>query len=535
MPERMEFPKADRVPRLQRIFYVETEHTLESDWTPLGPRDIDYFTTLKLFVTSGELVLPDDHNRRGDITVSIRGVDTRPATVTTFFVGVGSTTVSQYLIPRDPDVPTNPLHFFENYDKGCAAIQVQTVEGAYPPSAIYRNVLDNPDSPGIVLHVVLLWRGPQTGYGCDEDTSEAKVELRYWTDSTVVEPEVLDEPLDLWDENVCTNVVYLPAIPRRDHPEFGEQPRRIGFLQDREAETGIPGMHHIPENFLELFSAHRTRMVEEEPAFTNAITRIARSAPQTLSTDSDRVTRFLITGIPVIPTTGNLRGAILVYINGVDVSEAQPTHYFHVRFGAVDNETSYDIPAGSALPEFEFFPFFYRHTTERDCNLQAQFLQSAYPPRAIFDNVTEAADGTWALVVSLKWQGPAGFFGQCGELDHNAQIELHYQVFEGPETPTEVCKHSYASVVIGADGFARGLFCSKSDFLLVREMQENHFAHAFVNRGTVDFSEPVDGQKDFSVSQQVPPGMCGFIGGYHAPRWTELLFYSRRPVCREIL
>ena len=99
----------------------------------------------------------------------------------------------------------------------------------------------------------------------------------------------------------------------------------------------------------------------------------------------------------------------------------------------------------------------------------------------------------------------------------------------------EVCKPSFASMVVAPDGFAKGYFCSKPEVLAPRRFQQNHFAMPFVQVGENDTTDPAPLQRDFSVSQQVPQGFCGFIGAYHAPRWTELLYYSRREICRGIL
>lgn len=99
----------------------------------------------------------------------------------------------------------------------------------------------------------------------------------------------------------------------------------------------------------------------------------------------------------------------------------------------------------------------------------------------------------------------------------------------------EVCKHSYASMVVSPDGYARGYFCSNPESLSPRAFQQNHYGHPFVQMGENDEVEPTPLQKDFSVSQQIPRGMCAFIGSYHAPRWTELLYYSHREICEAIV
>lgn len=104
-------------------------------------------------------------------------------------------------------------------------------------------------------------------------------------------------------------------------------------------------------------------------------------------------------------------------------------------------------------------------------------------------------------------------------------------VDEDGSASAEVCKHRFASMVIAPDGYARGYFCSKPEVFTSREFQQNHYAHPFVQMGENDTSAPTPLQQDFSVSQQVPKGFCAFIGAYHAPRWTELLYYSRREVC----
>lgn len=536
--ENMQHPEADRVPRRQQVTYQEHTHTISSrssysDWTPLG-LFATISTVVPLYRPEGGFVLPKAHNPRGDIKLYIRGVDTS-LPLHHFFVTLGSGPL-EYTIERQPGDPESmPGHpFFQQSGTGCED-RDEAVEGAYPPSAISDNAMDSPFVPDQIMVVVLDWRGPATGYGCGFDVAEVIVELTYKTDSSTLEPEPLDDPLDLWDEDVCSNVVFLPAIPRRDHDELGKQPRRIGFLEDRGTLVPIPGGHFIPEGFMELFSAHKTRMVDEKPAFTDVATHAASSIWTTLTSDPEGVTLLSIEGIPMIPAAGNIRGNIIVRVSGIDVSYAQPHHHFFVRFGAGDTDDSYDIATDSDHPEFDFFPFFYRYTEERFCGNLEQLLESAYPPSAIFDNVTENEEGSWNLTMALKWQGPGGYYGDCLPQNARAQIELVYQVFEGPETPTEVCKHSYASVVIGSDGFARGLFCSRHDYIQVQRNQENHWAHPFVNRGTADLSEDEDGQRDFSVSRRVPPGMCAFIGAYHAPRWTELSYYSQRQVCREEL
>lgn len=545
--EHMEHPKADRVPRRQRVSHQIVTHTLTSDWVDL---DLSVETTeIPVRSPEGRFVLPEAHNAYGDIIVRKRQVDTTFETTADiwnhFRVTIGVFPTYDFPIPIqvgfDPDFLGEYHPFFYSTLPPACEQEEESLEAVFPPWAIFRNVFIPPPPAEQIatLLIVVNWRGVrrinnEIDYGCD-GTAEVQIELAYETSTTVIDPEALDEPLDLWGEDVSQNVVFLPTVPRRDHIEYNSQPRTIGFFQDRAVDTPIPGRHFIPKGFMELFSAHKTRMVDEEPVFTNAVTKIVRSAWTTLTADSEGVTQLRIEGIPVLPGTGNTRGTIIVRIAGVDVSDVQPTHYFFVRFGAEDTDDSYDIPAGRDFPEHDFYPFFLRHTTTRDCDVLEQALERAYPPKAIFDNVTGPEDGPWDLVMSLKWQGVGGFYGNCGSQRRMAQIELQYQVFEGPKTPTEVCKHSYASVVIGSDGFARGLFCSKHDPINVQRAQKNHWAHPFVNRGTADFSEPVDGQRDFSISQQVPPGMCALIGALHAPLWTEMLFYSERQICRRII
>lgn len=529
----MEYPKADRVPRRTKVVSETRTVTIASDWQVLNR--LDALTQLIVF-RPADFALPNSSNANGSLTVRIKNVHT-VENIHHFRIAIG-TGFDSYEIPNEFGLEAINLSyhpfFYRTEPPACGVEKEETIERAYPPSAIFQNALSLPGHEDIVLFVDLTFRGydrpdPAIDYGC-EGTPEGRIELTYEVGTSAIETE--DVGLDLWGEDVCQNIVFLPAIPRRDHPEFNSGPRMIGFSQDRAVDTPIPGQHPIPKGFMELFSAHRTRMVEEEPAFTNAVTHTVRSPWVSLTPDPEGMTPLLIEGIPAIPGTGNTRGTIVARIRGVDTSIVG--HHFFVRFGAEDNADSYDIPTDSDHPEFEFFPFFSLVTPQRRCTELQQTLDRAYPPRAVFDNATGAADGPWNLIVALRWQGPGGFYGDCAGVEPMAQIELQYQVFEGPETSTEVCKHSYASVVIGSDGFARGFFCSKQDFIHVQKNQENHYAHPFVNRGTADFSEPTDGQKDFSVSQQVPPGMCGFIGAYHAPRWTELLFYSRRQVCREI-
>ncbi len=119
----------------------------------------------------------------------------------------------------------------------------------------------------------------------------------------------------------------------------------------------------------------------------------------------------------------------------------------------------------------------------------------------------------------------------CGLLStHSTRM-----VEEAASASEEVCKPSYASMVIAPDGYAKGYYCSQPESLDPRRFQQNHYAHPFVQMGANDTTGPSPLEKDWPVSREVPKGFCGFIGAYHAPRWTELLYYSRREICGGIL
>lgn len=537
----MAYPKADRVPRKQRVTHQTRMITLTSEWEAL--RD-QYFWTSVSLLSGDPFALPGSHNPYGNITVRIKNVDTSGTeNVRNFMVRIGSRT--PYMILNEFHwagfVLTEHHPFFYQAESACGDVVVEEIlEAAYPPRAIFDNAVSLADPENLVLHVWIYPSSfprpdPNIDFGCEEGgRAEVQIELTYRVSTTIIDPVVLDEPLDLWGEDISQNIVSLPAVPRRDHIEFGSRPRMIGFSEDRAYDAPIPGRHFIPKGFMEPFSGHKTRMVDEIPVFTNAVTKTVGSVWTELTSDPEGVTQLLIEGIPAIPGAGNMRGTIIVRLIGVDVSDApeNAAHYFFVRIGAEGADDSYDIPAGSDFPGYDFYPFFLRHTEVRDCGNLEKLLERAYPAKAIFDNVTGPEDGPWDLSVFLRWQGPEGFYGNCGSDPRLAQVLVRYEVFEGPETPAEVCKHSYASIVIGSDGFARGLFCSQHDPINVQRAQENHWAHPFVNRGTVDHSEAVDGQRDFSVSWLVPPGLCAFLGAYHAPRWTEVLLFSERQICQ---
>ncbi len=106
----------------------------------------------------------------------------------------------------------------------------------------------------------------------------------------------------------------------------------------------------------------------------------------------------------------------------------------------------------------------------------------------------------------------------------------------GVSAGEEVCKFHNAGAdpnvstgsgfVVGADGFARGAYCSQR----AGTREANHFADPFIIQMD-DGDITQEDQTKWGLQGQVPAGFCGFIGGYEAPIWTEVEYWSEQHIC----
>ncbi len=80
--------------------------------------------------------------------------------------------------------------------------------------------------------------------------------------------------------------------------------------------------------------------------------------------------------------------------------------------------------------------------------------------------------------------------------------------------------------VVGPDGFVRGAYCSQRAGVRAG----NHFADPFIIQ-TDDGDITQEDESKWGLQGQVPAGFCGFVGGYEAPVWTEVEFWSEQHIC----